>query len=225
MTEIMKEKKTYYITTPIYYPSAKLHIGHTYCTVNTDALARYKRMRGYDVYFLTGADEHGQKIERKAAEAGVTPQQYVDNIVAGFHSLWQLMDISNDGFVRTTDDYHVACVQKVFKKLYDQGDIYKSSYKGMYCTPCEAFWTETQLKESGGVCPDCGGKVEEVEEESYFLNVSKYAPRLIEYIETHPEFIQPASRAKEMLNNFLLPGLEDLCVSRSTFKWGGARQL
>ena len=155
MTEIMKEKKTYYITTPIYYPSAKLHIGHTYCTVNTDALARYKRMRGYDVYFLTGADEHGQKIERKAAEAGVTPQQYVDNIVAGFHSLWQLMDISNDGFVRTTDDYHVACVQKVFKKLYDQGDIYKSSYKGMYCTPCEAFWTETQLKESGGVCPDC----------------------------------------------------------------------
>ena len=220
MTEIMKEKKTYYITTPIYYPSAKLHIGHTYCTVNTDALARYKRMRGYDVYFLTGADEHGQKIERKAAEAGVTPQQYVDNIVAGFHSLWQLMDISNDGFVRTTDDYHVACVQKVFKKLYDQGDIYKSSYKGMYCTPCEAFWTETQLKESGGVCPDCGGKVEEVEEESYFLNVGKYAPRLIEYIETHPEFIQPASRAKEMLNNFLLPGLEDLCVSRSTFKWG-----
>lgn len=220
MTEIMKEKKPYYITTPIYYPSAKLHIGHTYCTVNTDALARYKRMRGYDVYFLTGADEHGQKIERKAAEAGVTPQQYVDNIVAGFHSLWQLMDISNDGFVRTTDDYHVACVQKVFKKLYDQGDIYKSSYKGMYCTPCEAFWTETQLKESGGVCPDCGGKVEEVEEESYFLNVSKYAPRLIEYIETHPEFIQPASRAKEMLNNFLLPGLEDLCVSRSTFKWG-----
>ena len=220
MTEIIKEKKTYYITTPIYYPSAKLHIGHTYCTVNTDALARYKRMRGYDVYFLTGADEHGQKIERKAVEAGVTPQQYVDNIVAGFHSLWQLMDISNDGFVRTTDDYHVACVQKVFKKLYDQGDIYKSSYKGMYCTPCEAFWTETQLKESGGVCPDCGGKVEEVEEESYFLKVRKYAPRLIEYIETHPEFIQPASRAKEMLNNFLLPGLEDLCVSRSTFKWG-----
>ena len=220
MTEIMKEKKTYYITTPIYYPSAKLHIGHTYCTVNTDALARYKRMRGYDVYFLTGADEHGQKIERKAAEAGVTPQQYVDNIVAGFHSLWQLMDISNDGFVRTTDDYHVECVQKVFKKLYDQGDIYKSSYKGMYCTPCEAFWTETQLKESGGVCPDCGGKVEEVEEESYFLNVSKYAPRLIEYIETHPEFIQPASRAKEMLNNFLLPGLQDLCVSRTSFTWG-----
>lgn len=213
-------KKTYYITTPIYYPSANLHIGHTYCTVNTDALARYKRLTGYDVYFLTGADEHGQKIERKAAEQGVSPQQYVDKIVDGFHSLWELMDISNDGFVRTTDDYHVRCVQKVFKKLYDQGDIYKSSYKGMYCTPCESFWTETQLKESGGVCPDCGRPVEEVAEESYFLRVSKYAPRLIEYINEHPEFIQPASRAKEMLNNFLLPGLEDLCVSRSTFKWG-----
>ncbi len=212
--------KTYYITTPIYYPSANLHIGHTYCTVNTDALARYKRLTGYDVYFLTGADEHGQKIERKAAEQGVSPQEYVDRIVDGFHSLWSLMDISNDGFVRTTDDYHMKCVQKVFKKLYEQGDIYKSSYKGMYCTPCESFWTETQLKESGGVCPDCGRPVEEVEEESYFLRVSKYAPRLIEYINEHPEFIQPASRAKEMLNNFLLPGLEDLCVSRSTFKWG-----
>lgn len=214
------EKKTYYITTPIYYPSAKLHIGHTYCTVNTDALARYKRLTGHDVYFLTGADEHGQKIERSAADQGVTPQQYVDRIVEGFHSLWNLMDISNDGFVRTTDDYHMECVQKVFKKLYEQGDIYKSSYKGMYCTPCESFWTETQLKESGGVCPDCGRPVEEVEEESYFLRVSKYAPRLIEYIQANPDFIQPASRAKEMLNNFLLPGLEDLCVSRSTFKWG-----
>ena len=214
------QKQPYYITTPIYYPSANLHIGHTYCTVNTDALARYKRLTGHEVYFLTGADEHGQKIERKAAEKGVTPQQFVDDIVEGFHSLWKLMDISNDGFVRTTDDYHIKCVQKVFKKLYDQGDIYKSSYKGMYCTPCESFWTETQLKESGGVCPDCGRPVEEVEEESYFLNVSKYAPRLIKYIEEHPNFIQPASRAKEMLNNFLLPGLEDLCVSRSTFKWG-----
>ena len=214
------EKKTFYITTPIYYPSANLHIGHTYCTVNTDAMARYKRLTGYDTYFLTGADEHGQKIERKAAEKGVTPQEYVDDIVSGFHKLWELMDISNDGFVRTTDDYHIACVQKVFKKLYDKGDIYKSSYKGMYCTPCEAFWTETQLKESGGVCPDCGRPVEEVEEESYFLRVSKYAPRLIDYINEHPDFIQPASRAKEMLNNFLLPGLEDLCVSRSTFKWG-----
>ena len=214
------EKKKFYITTPIYYPSDKLHIGHTYCTVNTDAMARYKRLTGYDTYFLTGADEHGQKIERKAAEKGVTPQEYVDDIVSGFHKLWELMDISNDGFVRTTDDYHIACVQKAFKKLYDKGDIYKSSYKGMYCTPCEAFWTETQLKESGGVCPDCGRPVEEVEEESYFLRVSKYAPRLIDYINEHPDFIQPASRAKEMLNNFLLPGLEDLCVSRSTFKWG-----
>ena len=214
------EKKTFYITTPIYYPSANLHIGHTYCTVNTDAMARYKRLTGYDTYFLTGADEHGQKIERKAAEKGVTPQEYVDDIVSGFHKLWELMDISNDGFVRTTDDYHIACVQKAFKKLYDKGDIYKSSYKGMYCTPCEAFWTETQLKESGGDCPDCGRPVEEVEEESYFLRVSKYAPRLIDYINEHPDFIQPASRAKEMLNNFLLPGLEDLCVSRSTFKWG-----
>ena len=214
------EKKTFYITTPIYYPSANLHIGHTYCTVNTDAMARYKRLTGYDTYFLTGADEHGQKIERKAAEKGVTPQEYVDDIVSGFHKLWELMDISNDGFVRTTDDYHIACVQKAFKKLYDKGDIYKSSYKGMYCTPCEAFWTETQLKESGGVCPDCGRPVEEVEEESYFLRVSKYAPRLIDYINEQPDFIQPASRAKEMLNNFLLPGLEDLCVSRSTFKWG-----
>ena len=214
------EKKKFYITTPIYYPSDKLHIGHTYCTVNTDAMARYKRLTGYDTYFLTGADEHGQKIERKAAEKGVTPQEYVDDIVSGFHKLWELMDISNDGFVRTTDDYHIACVQKAFKKLYDKGDIYKSSYKGMYCTPCEAFWTKTQLKESGGVCPDCGRPVEEVEEESYFLRVSKYAPRLIDYINEHPDFIQPASRAKEMLNNFLLPGLEDLCVSRSTFKWG-----
>ena len=218
-TEVMK-KKSFYITTPIYYPSANLHIGHTYCTVNTDALARYKRLTGYDVYFLTGADEHGQKIERKAAEKGVTPQQYVDEIVKGFNELWKLMDISNDGFVRTTDDYHVRCVQKAFKKLYEQGDIYKSSYTGMYCTPCESFWTDTQLKESGGVCPDCGRPVEEVREESYFLRVSKYAPRLIEYINEHPDFIQPASRAKEMLNNFLLPGLEDLCVSRSSFKWG-----
>lgn len=214
------EKKPFYITTPIYYPSAKLHIGHTYCTVNTDALARYKRLKGYDVYFLTGADEHGQKIERKAQEKGVTPQQYVDEIVEGFHSLWSLMNISNDGFVRTTDDYHISCVQKAFKLLYEKGDIYKSTYKGMYCTPCESFWTETQLKQSGGVCPDCGRPIEEVTEESYFLRVSKYAPRLIQYINDNPDFIQPASRAKEMLNNFLLPGLEDLCVSRSTFKWG-----
>ena len=218
MTEIIKEKKTYYITTPIYYPSAKLHIGHTYCTVNTDALARYKRMRGYDVYFLTGADEHGQKIERKAVEAGVTPQQYVDNIVAGFHSLWQLMDISNDGFVRTTDDYHVACVQKVFKKLYDQGDIYKGHYEGMYCTPCESFFTESQLVD--GKCPDCGRPCVPAKEEAYFFKMSKYADKLIDYINTHPDFIQPESRKNEMMNNFLLPGLQDLCVSRTSFKWG-----
>ena len=214
----MAEKKTYYITTPIYYPSDKLHIGHTYCTVAADAIARYKRMTGYDVYFLTGSDEHGQKIERKAKEKGVTPQKYVDDIVASFKSLWKLMNISNDGFVRTTDDYHVKAVQKIFKKLYDQGDIYKSSYEGLYCTPCESFWLERQLVD--GCCPDCGRPVEKVQEESYFFRLSKYADRLIEHIKTHPEFIQPVSRTNEMLQNFLLPGLEDLCVSRTSFKWG-----
>ena len=214
----MAEKKTYYITTPIYYPSDKLHIGHAYCTVAADAIARYKRMMGYDVYFLTGSDEHGQKIERKAKEKGVTPQQYVDEIVASFKSLWKLMNISNDGFIRTTDAYHVEAVQKIFKKLYDQGDIYKSSYEGLYCTPCESFWLERQLVD--GCCPDCGRPVEKVREESYFFKLSKYADRLIEHIKTHPEFIQPVSRANEMLQNFLLPGLEDLCVSRTSFKWG-----
>ncbi|MEG1547366.1 MAG: methionine--tRNA ligase [Clostridia bacterium] len=214
----MENKKTFYITTPIYYPSDKLHIGHSYTTVAADALARYKRLTGYDVYFLTGSDEHGQKIERKAKAKGVTPQQYVDDIVATFKDLWKLMDISNDGFVRTTDKYHEECVQKIFKKLYDQGDIYKSSYTGQYCTPCESFWLPRQLKD--GCCPDCGGPVETVEEESYFFRLSKYADRLIEHIKTHPEFIQPVSRANEMLNNFLLPGLEDLCVSRTTFSWG-----
>ncbi len=213
-------KQTYYITTPIYYPSAKPHIGHTYCTVNTDALARYKRLAGYDVYFLTGTDEHGQKIERKAEEAGVTPQQYVDGITAGFKRLWSLMDVSNDGFIRTTDVRHMECVQKVFDKLYEKGDIYKSEYKGHYCTQCEAFWTDTQLKDAGGVCPDCGRPTEIASEEAYFLRVSKYAPRLIQYIRDNPDFIQPVSRANEMLNNFLLPGAEDLCVTRSTFKWG-----
>ena len=212
------EKKTFYITTPIYYPSDKLHIGHSYTTVAADALARYKRMTGYDVYFLTGSDEHGQKIERKAKERGVTPKQYVDEIVASFISLWKLMDISNDGFVRTTDDYHEAAVQKMFKQLYDQGDIYKSAYTGHYCTPCESFWLPRQLKD--GCCPDCGRPTEIVQEESYFFRLSKYADRLIEHIKTHPEFIQPASRANEMLQNFLLPGLEDLCVSRTTFQWG-----
>ncbi len=214
----MPDKKTFYITTPIYYPSDKLHIGHSYTTVAADAIARYKRMTGYDVYFLTGSDEHGQKIERKAKEKGVTPQKYVDDIVATFKDLWKLMDISNDGFVRTTDDYHVASVQKIFKKLYEQGDIYKSSYEGLYCTPCESFWLERQLKD--GCCPDCGRPVEKVQEESYFFKMSKYAPRLIQHIKDHPEFIQPPARANEMLNNFLLPGLEDLCVSRTSFKWG-----
>ncbi len=214
----MSENKKFYITTPIYYPSDKLHIGHAYCTVATDAIARYKRLSGYDVYFLTGSDEHGQKIERKAKEKGVTPQQYVDDIVATFKALWKLLDISNDGFIRTTDSYHEACVQKIFKRLYDQGDIYKSKYAGHYCTPCESFWLERQLV--NGCCPDCGRPVEMVEEESYFFKLSKYADRLIEHIKTHPEFIQPVSRANEMLNNFLLPGLEDLCVSRTTFKWG-----
>ena len=210
----------FYITTPIYYPSANPHIGHTYCTVNTDALARYKRLTGHEVFFLTGTDEHGQKIERKAQEMGYTPQEYADMITGGFKRLWELMDISNDGFIRTTDKRHMECVQKIFKKLYDKGDIYKSEYSGHYCAQCEAFWTETQLKEAGGVCPDCGRKTEIAKEEAYFLRVSKYAPRLIEYIRENPDFIQPVSRANEMLNNFLLPGCEDLCVTRSTFKWG-----
>ena len=212
--------KKYYITTPIYYPSANPHIGHTYCTVNTDALARFKRMTGHEVYFLTGTDEHGQKIESYAAKAGMSPQEYADKITAGFKKLWELMDISNDGFIRTTDKHHMECVQRVFKQLYDRGDIYRSEYEGHYCTQCEAFWTETQLKEAGGVCPDCGRKTEIAKEEAYFLRVSKYAPRLIEYIRENPDFIQPVSRANEMLNNFLLPGCEDLCVTRSTFKWG-----
>ena len=212
--------KKYYITTPIYYPSANPHIGHTYCTVNTDALARYKRMTGHDVFFLTGTDEHGQKIESYAAKAGKTPQEYADMITGGFKKLWELMDISNGGFIRTTDKHHMECVQRVFKQLYDQGDIYKSEYEGHYCTQCEAFWTETQLKEAGGVCPDCGRKTELAKEEAYFLRVSKYAPKLIEYIRENPDFIQPVSRANDMLNNFLLPGCEDLCVTRSTFKWG-----
>ena len=215
-----KVKKPFYITTPIYYPSSNLHIGHAYCTVATDAIARYKRQRDFDVFFLTGSDEHGQKIERKAKAAGVTPQQYVDEIVASFKELWKLLDISYDKFIRTTDDYHVKAIQKMFKQLYDQGDIYKSKYTGHYCTPCESFWLERQVNEAGGVCPDCGGPVELVEEESYFFRLSKYAPRLIEYIKEHPDFIQPESRTNEMLQNFLLPGLEDLCVSRTSFKWG-----
>ena len=216
----VEEKKTFYITTPIYYPSANLHIGHAYSTVATDAIARYHRQRGDETFFLTGSDEHGQKIERKAKAAGVTPQEYVDNIVAGFKDLWKLLDISYDKFIRTTDGYHVKAVQKMFKQLYDQGDIYKSKYTGFYCTPCESFWLERQVKDAGGVCPDCGGPVELVEEESYFFRLSKYADRLIQYIKDNPTFIQPNSRTNEMLQNFLLPGLEDLCVSRTSFTWG-----
>ncbi len=214
----MKDKKTFYITTPIYYPSDKLHIGHSYTTVAADAMARFKRLTGYDVMFLTGTDEHGQKIERIARENGVTPKEYVDRIVAGIKELWKTLDISYDHFIRTTDPQHQKTVQKIFKKLYDQGDIYKSEYEGWYCTPCESFWTEVQLQD--GKCPDCNREVELVKEESYFFRLSKYQDRLIEYIEEHDEFIQPPSRKNEMLNNFLRPGLEDLCVSRTSFKWG-----
>ena len=211
-------KKPYYITTPIYYPSTKLHIGNTYTTVAADALARFKRLNGYDVMFLTGTDEHGQKIQRIAEEKGITPKEHVDEIVAGIKELWSMMNISYDKFIRTTDDYHKETVQKIFKKLYDQGDIYKSSYEGLYCTPCESFWTETQLV--NGNCPDCGRPVEKSKEEAYFFKMSNYADRLMEYIETHPEFIQPESRKNEMVNNFLKPGLQDLCVSRTSFNWG-----
>jgi len=212
------QKKTFYITTPIYYPSDKLHIGHSYTTVAADAMARFKRMTGNDVMFLTGTDEHGQKIEKIAKENGVSPKEYVDKIVAGIKELWQLMDITYDDFIRTTDKRHQVIVQKIFKKLYDQGDIYKSEYEGWYCTPCESFWTEHQLQD--GNCPDCGRGVELLKEESYFFRLSKYQDRLIKHIEDHPEFIQPQSRQNEMLNNFLRPGLEDLCVSRTSFKWG-----
>ncbi len=210
--------KKYYITTPIYYPSGNLHIGHSYTTVAADAAARFKRMQGYDVMFLTGTDEHGLKIQRKAEQAGVTPQQYVDNIVDGIHKLWKRMNISHDKFIRTTDEEHVKQVQKIFEILYNKGDIYKSEYEGLYCAQCEAFWTERQLVD--GKCPDCGRDVEKAREESYFFRLSKYQDRLIEYIEQHPDFIQPASRQNEMINNFLKPGLEDLCVSRTTFNWG-----
>ncbi|MBM7833985.1 methionyl-tRNA synthetase [Clostridium sardiniense] len=211
-------KKPYYITTPIYYPSTKLHIGNTYTTVAADAIARFKRLTGYDVMFLTGTDEHGQKIQRIAEEKGIKPIEHVDEIVAGIKELWKIMDVSYDKFIRTTDDYHVEAVQKIFKRLYDQGDIYKSSYEGLYCTPCESFWTESQLVD--GKCPDCGRPVETSKEEAYFFKMSKYADRLIKYIEEHPHFIQPESRKNEMLNNFLRPGLQDLCVSRTSFDWG-----
>ncbi len=211
-------EKKYYITTPIYYPSANFHIGHCYSTIIADSLARYKRLDGYDTFFLTGSDEHGEKIEKKAAEAGVTPQAYVDEIVENAKDLWKCLGITYDRFIRTTDEDHVRAVQKIFKKLYDQGDIYKGEYKGLYCTPCESFWTETQAKD--GLCPDCGRPVHEVSEEAYFLKLSKYQKDLEKYIEEHDDFIEPESRKNEMLNNFIKPGLEDLCVSRTSFKWG-----
>ena len=214
------ERKKFYITTPIYYPSDKLHIGHTYCTVATDAMARYKRLQGYDVLFLTGTDEHGQKIEDKAKEAGVSPKEFVDKIVTGEKGvldLWKLMNISNDRFIRTTDDYHVSAIQKIFKKMYDKGDIYKGEYVGKYCKPCESFWTESQLVD--GKCPDCGREVQDAKEEAYFFRLSKYADR-IQHLLEDTDFLEPRSRVNEMVNNFIKPGLEDLCVSRTSFTWG-----
>lgn len=208
----------FYITTPIYYPSANFHIGHCYTTIIADSIARYKRLAGYDVFFLTGTDEHGEKIEKKAKENGVTPKEYVDKIVNNAKDLWKSLGISYDKFIRTTDEYHEKAVQKIFNKLYEQGDIYKGEYEGLYCTPCESFWTETQLVD--GKCPDCGRDVHIVKEESYFFKLSKYQDKLIKLYEEHPEFIQPESRKNEMLNNFIKPGLEDLCVSRTTFNWG-----
>ena len=214
----MKNKGKYYITTAIAYTSGKPHIGNSYEIVLADSIARFKRKDGYDVFFQTGTDEHGQKIELKAEEAGITPKEFVDNVAGTIKGLWDLMDTSYDKFIRTTDDYHEKQVQKIFKRLYDQGDIYKGSYEGMYCTPCESFWTESQLVD--GKCPDCGREVKPAKEEAYFFRMSKYADKLIEHINTHPEFIQPVSRKNEMMNNFLLPGLQDLCVSRTSFKWG-----
>ena len=214
----MSEKQKYYITTAIAYTSGKPHIGNTYEIVLADAVARYKRSQGYDVFFQTGTDEHGQKIELKAEEAGVTPKEFVDGVSAEIKKIWDLMDTSYDKFIRTTDEDHEKQVQKIFKKLYDQGDIYKGHYEGMYCTPCESFFTESQLVD--GKCPDCGREVQPAKEEAYFFKMSKYADRLIEHINTHPEFIQPVSRKNEMMNNFLLPGLQDLCVSRTSFTWG-----
>ena len=210
--------KKYYITTPIYYPSADFHIGHCYTTIIADAIARYKRLNGYDVFFQTGTDEHGAKIEQKAKDAGVTPKEYVDVIIENAKNLWKSLNISYDYFIRTTDDYHAKAVQKIFRKLYDQGDIYKGSYEGLYCVPCESFWTETQLVD--GKCPDCGREVKTVTEEAYFFKLSKYQDKLIELYDKNPEFILPVSRKNELVNNFIKPGLEDLCVSRTSVKWG-----
>ena len=214
----MTENKTFYITTPIYYPSGKLHLGSSYTTIACDVLARYKRLMGFDTFYLTGLDEHGMKIQRKAEELGMTPKEYLDPMAADVQELWKKLDISYDKFIRTTDEDHERQVQKIFKKLYEQGDIYKGYYEGMYCTPCESFFTESQLVD--GKCPDCGREVKPAREEAYFFKMSKYADRLIEHINSHPEFIQPVSRKNEMMNNFLLPGLQDLCVSRTSFKWG-----
>ena len=213
-----QNKGPFYMTTAIAYTSGKPHIGNTYEIVLADSIARFRRQEGYDVFFQTGTDEHGQKIELKAEEAGITPKEFVDKTSAEIKRIWDLMNTSYDKFIRTTDDYHEKQVQKIFKKLYDQGDIYKGAYEGMYCTPCESFWTESQLVD--GKCPDCGREVKPAKEEAYFFKMSKYANRLIEHINTHPEFIQPVSRKNEMMNNFLLPGLQDLCVSRTSFKWG-----
>ena len=213
----MSEHNTFYITTPIYYPSDKLHIGHSYTTVACDALARFKRMQGYDVMFLTGTDEHGQKIQDKAADAGVTPKEYVDKIVATVKDLWKLLDVSYDRFIRTTDDYHMESCQKIFTKLYEQGDIYKGEYIGHYCKPCESFWTDSQLVD--GKCPDCGREVYDAHEEAYFFKTSKYADRLLKLYEENPQFIQPESRKNEMIA-FIKQGLQDTCVSRTSVKWG-----
>ncbi len=213
------DKKRFYITTPIYYPSAKLHIGHAYCTVLTDIFARYKRLRGFECYFLTGADEHGQKIEKNAAAAGKTPQQFVDEIVEGFHKLWKLLDISNDDFIRTTQDRHVKVVQDIFTKMYNKGDIYLGKYKGWYCTPCESFWTDTQVGPEH-LCPDCGRPVQVAEEEAYFFKTQKYVDALLKFYDENPKFLTPESRKNEMINTFIKPGLDDLCVSRTSFSWG-----
>ena len=214
----MTAKKSFYITTPIYYPSAKLHIGHAYCTTIADAIARFHRLAGEEVFFLTGSDEHGQKIQQKAEEAGITPIEYTDKIVAGFQNLWKKLDISNDDFIRTTEKRHEKVVQEIFRRIYEKGDIYKGSYKGLYCTPCESYWTEHQLDENG-CCPDCGRPVQEVSEEAYFFKMSNYQDRILAYIEEHPDFIQPVSRRNEMIN-FIKQGLEDLCISRTSFDWG-----
>lgn len=213
----VEKRGTYYITTPIYYPSDNLHIGHTYCTVMADAMARFKRLQGYDVRFLTGTDEHGQKIQKRAEEQGVSPQEFVDNVVAGIEKLWETMEISHDDFIRTTEERHIKRVQEIFKKMYEKGDIYKSVYEGLYCTPCESFWTESQLVD--GKCPDCGRPVEKADEEAYFFRLSEYGQKLLDLYEEHPEFLEPESRRNEM-KAFINQGLEDLCISRTSFDWG-----